>query len=174
MSDETLREALAALVDRVSNDAGSMDPFGDRWVLLYDLRALLAEHPATPAEVERAHADGCLTEHTWEESDCNCRITPPAEPDAGDVGEGLSLWFHREFAKCVHPSNIQSQCEAWASQLLASAWLADRERKAEQQGAEKALREAADAVWDESGVQWGRDDYRHWLRARADRIGSDA
>lgn len=34
-----------------------------------------------------------------------------------------------------------------ADALLASDWLATREREAEQRGAEKALREAADEMW---------------------------
>jgi len=101
---------------------------------------------------------------------CCGAFTPPAEPDAGDVGEAL--------AKVVNPDafdgNWQSSQETarWiARAILASDWLTNRECKA----AERALREAADALDDhtdcdcEDGDHLTRLATSKWLRARADR-----
>lgn len=37
-----------------------------------DERHGMSENEAA-AEVDVDHNDGCLTEHTWDEDDCNCR-----------------------------------------------------------------------------------------------------
>jgi hypothetical protein len=53
-----------------------------------------------------------------------------------------------------------------ARAVLASDWMA----RVRADVAATALEQAADRVWAESGVQWGRPDWIEWLRQSADRL----
>jgi hypothetical protein len=70
------------------------------------------------------------------------------------------------------PSVAKTKAERMARAVLASDWLAERERAA----AEKALRDAAGDVWGISDTSAGSPVFRaqveDWLRARADRLAS--
>lgn len=151
---------------------------GNEWdaTIAYEIRShmrsavetLLAEHPATPAEPDACEVCG----RSWDWSGplapgapcMGCGRYPaarPAEPDAGDVG-GLTEAERVTCLRCGRSETLDRR-------------VADRERKA----AERALREAADALGSqprkpvlherESCDWWGEERVDNWLRARADR-----
>jgi hypothetical protein len=59
-----------------------------------------------------------------------------------------------------------------AETILRTDWfanhVADRVAAARAEGARDALLSARADVYQQSGIQWGRDDWREWLRIRAE------
>jgi hypothetical protein len=78
--------------------------------------------------------------------------------------------FHAADSWATESSITRGRYEALAEYVIASDWLAAREQAAEQRGAVKALRQAAD-----SALRLRRDDYLARLyRERADQIEADS
>jgi len=142
-----LPEAVEALA--VSLDRGDSIDRG----IASDLRALLAEHPAMPAEVRKsmppidisrnvvAMEDVCPPEPDAGDAtrtDSNAERSSSGEPDAGDVG-GLSQSERDRFRHWLHGGIAGGIVSLWA---MVEQVVADRERKA----AERALRDAAEAI----------------------------
>lgn len=143
------------------------------------------EHPATPAEVERCpecrhvpHGSLGFCPNMASDNDCSCTYTPPAEPDAGDVGdERLGTMERHTLAACWNDADGKHAEPRWDEVLhIVERIVTDRVRAAavagEKRGREQALRDAADELRGPSfsgGIQWGRTDYLGWLNDLADK-----
>lgn len=100
---------------------------------------------------------------------CDCRVLrmldTPAEPDAGDAIEGLSVAARLELAAVFAGRSTMPHGLIEAVERVVAA-TADRARR---EGAVEALREAAEDTNAAFGGFWAPFAAR-WLRARADRL----
>ena len=109
--------------------------------------------------------------------DCvDCTPVPPATTGGADEAEGLARLMLSALRDAWRDEySPQTVADKLTGAVLASDWLRERDlardaavaRAASEKAWDEALLRARDDVYSQSGIQWGRDDWREWLRIRA-------